>query len=115
MDHAFKRGHPGPAEQQEILTNAGSKILGKAPNGWERIICTRSALIEATNSLVEIEFTNGEKSAHRLRAMDDDPGPTFATAKAFTNDLEYFPRDPEYLPDRLNEKLREEAGGTAAG
>jgi hypothetical protein len=40
---------------------------------------------------------------------DDDPGLTFATAKAFTNDLKYFPRDPENIPDWLHAKLREEA------
>ncbi|WP_306366603.1 hypothetical protein [Nocardiopsis sp. CC223A] len=39
---------------------------------------------------------------------DDDPGLTFATAKAFTNDLKYFPRDPENIPDWLHAKLREE-------
>ncbi|MDT0326815.1 immunity protein YezG family protein [Nocardiopsis lambiniae] len=33
----------------------------------------------------------------------------------FALDLRHFPRDPEYIPDWLNEKLREEAGGTAAG
>ncbi|MDT0326816.1 immunity protein YezG family protein [Nocardiopsis lambiniae] len=150
VDHTFKRGHLGPAEQQEILTKVGSKILGKAPNDWERIIYTRSALIEVANSLVEIEFANGEKKRasppsdigiplDELRAgmyiegkgtwfsleyvitrpgkfkvhynYDDDPGITFGTAKGFTNDLKYFPRDPEHTPDWLNEKLQEEAGG----
>lgn len=41
---------------------------------------------------------------------DEDPGLTFATPKAFTNDLEYFPRDPEYTPEWLKQKIREEAG-----
>lgn len=41
---------------------------------------------------------------------DDEPGLTFATSKAFTNDLKYFPRNPEYIPGWLSEKLREEAG-----
>ena len=43
---------------------------------------------------------------------DEDPGLTFATDQAFTNDLKYFPRDPENIPGWLQERLREEAEGT---
>jgi hypothetical protein len=44
---------------------------------------------------------------------DEDPGITFPTAFGFTNDLVYFPRDEDYIPDWLREKLREEAEGRA--
>ncbi len=44
---------------------------------------------------------------------DEDPGITFPTAHGFTKDLEYFPRDEDYIPDWLREKLREEAEGRA--
>ncbi|PDP84545.1 hypothetical protein CQJ94_28180 [Glycomyces fuscus] len=44
---------------------------------------------------------------------DDDPNIAFPTAWGFTNDLKYFPRDEEHIPDWLREKLREEAGGRA--
>ena len=44
---------------------------------------------------------------------DDDPGITFPTALGFTNDLTYFPRDEEHIPDWLREKLAEEAEGRA--
>lgn len=44
---------------------------------------------------------------------DEDPGITFPTAFGFTNDLEYFPRDEEYMTDWLREKLQEEAEGRA--
>ncbi|MFD6095997.1 immunity protein YezG family protein [Nocardiopsis flavescens] len=40
---------------------------------------------------------------------NDDPELTFATSKAFTNDLEYFPRDPEHTPEWLKQKIREES------
>ncbi|WDZ88848.1 immunity protein YezG family protein [Nocardiopsis sp. HUAS JQ3] len=44
---------------------------------------------------------------------DDDPNIAFPTAWGFTNDLKYFPRDEEHIPDWLHEKLREEAEGRA--
>ncbi|MCY9787064.1 antitoxin YezG family protein [Nocardiopsis sp. EMB25] len=44
---------------------------------------------------------------------DDDPHIVFPTAQGFTNDLKYFPRDEEHIPDWLHEKLREEADGQA--
>ncbi|WP_150249366.1 antitoxin YezG family protein [Nocardiopsis deserti] len=44
---------------------------------------------------------------------DEDPGITFPTAFGFTNDLKYFPRDEEYIPGWLREKLQEEAEGRA--
>jgi hypothetical protein len=44
---------------------------------------------------------------------DEDPAITFPTAFGFTNDLKYFPRDEEYVPDWLREKLQEEAEGRA--
>lgn len=44
---------------------------------------------------------------------DDDPNIAFPTAWGFTNDLKHFPRDEEYIPDWLHEKLREEAEGRA--
>ncbi|MFF8764240.1 hypothetical protein ACF07Q_06960 [Nocardiopsis dassonvillei] len=46
---------------------------------------------------------------------DDDPHILFPTAWGFTNDLKYFPRDEENIPDWLHEKLREEAEGRATG
>lgn len=42
---------------------------------------------------------------------DEDPKITFPTAFGFTNDLKYFPRDEEHIPDWLRERLREEAEG----
>ncbi|MFI6577039.1 hypothetical protein ACIBFB_14660 [Nocardiopsis sp. NPDC050513] len=44
---------------------------------------------------------------------DEDPQITFPTAHGFTVDLKYFPRDEEYIPDWLREKLQEEAEGRA--
>lgn len=46
---------------------------------------------------------------------DDDPDIVFPTAWGFTNDLKYFPRHEEYIPDWLREKLREEEEGRATG
>ncbi|WDZ88850.1 hypothetical protein [Nocardiopsis sp. HUAS JQ3] len=46
---------------------------------------------------------------------DEDPHILFPTAWGFTNDLKYFPRDEENIPDWLHEKLREEAEGRATG
>ncbi|WP_234401625.1 hypothetical protein [Thermobifida halotolerans] len=42
---------------------------------------------------------------------DKDPGITFPTSQGFTQDLKYFPRDEDYIPDWLREKLRAEAEG----
>ncbi len=42
---------------------------------------------------------------------DQDPQIVFPTAQGFTNDLKYFPRDDEHIPEWLREKLREEAEG----
>ncbi|MCP3013075.1 antitoxin YezG family protein [Nocardiopsis dassonvillei] len=44
---------------------------------------------------------------------DEDPHILFPTAWGFTNDLKYFPRDEEHIPEWLHEKLREEAEGRA--
>jgi hypothetical protein len=42
---------------------------------------------------------------------DQDPEITFPTPQGFTQDLKYFPRDEQYIPDWLREKLRKEAEG----
>ncbi|MEY9214907.1 hypothetical protein NI17_017485 [Thermobifida halotolerans] len=42
---------------------------------------------------------------------DQDPGITFPTPQGYTQDLKYFPRDEEHIPDWLRERLRAEAEG----
>ena len=44
---------------------------------------------------------------------DEDPGLVFPTPWGFTNDLKYFPRDEQHIPDWLHEKLQLEAEGRA--
>lgn len=152
MSRHFKRGHLDHAQQQEILKEVGAKILAEAPEGWERIVYTRSSVIDHASSLIVIEFENGTSVREwppvslgllfdDLRAgmyqdgkgtwfslryvitrpgrfkvdynYDDEPRIAFPTAWGFTNDLKYFPRDEEYMPDWLHERLREEAEGRA--
>lgn len=44
---------------------------------------------------------------------DEDPNIAFPTPWGFTNDLKYFPRDEQHIPDWLHEKLQLEAEGRA--
>lgn len=150
----FKRGHLDHSQQQDILKDVGSKILAKAPGGWERIVYTRQSVIDHSSSSLTIELEDGRKVEpwmpsglgllfRDLRAgmyqegkgtwfslryvitrpgkfkveynYDDDPKILFPTAWGFTNDLKYFPRDEEYIPGWLREKLREEEEGRATG
>ncbi|MEY9211661.1 hypothetical protein [Thermobifida halotolerans] len=42
---------------------------------------------------------------------DQDPEITFPTPQGYTQDLKYFPRDEEHIPDWLRQRLRDEAEG----
>jgi hypothetical protein len=147
-----KKGHLDPEEQQKILQEVGSKILGRVPEGWAKITYTRESVIEHASSIIIVEFGDGTTQRKspppevsfmldKLRAgmyqegkgtwfsleyvitppgkfnvnynYDEDPGITFPTAFGFTNDLKYFPRNEDYIPDWLREKLQEEAEGRA--
>ncbi|MFI6578826.1 hypothetical protein ACIBFB_23815 [Nocardiopsis sp. NPDC050513] len=150
--HHFKRGHLDPAQQQEVLTQIGMRILDKVPGGWSRITYSRESVIEHSASLLEVEYGDGSTSSESVAGLgvladdlragmyregkgtwfsmkyvitppgkfnvdfnyDEDPGLTFPTAHGFTVDLKYFPRDDEFVPDWLREKLREESEGRAA-
>mgnify|MGYP002622728623 FL=1 len=64
----FRRGHLSPPEQQQILTQIGTKILGEVPENWERITYFIQSVVDHSSAEIVVEFPDGTSRRESLPA-----------------------------------------------
>lgn len=64
----FRRGRLSPPEQQQILTQIGTKLLVEVPEDWERVTYFIQSVIDHSSAEVVVEFPDGTSRRESLPA-----------------------------------------------